>query len=166
MNRNAVHGDEHVLVTVIVIIKCSEPTAFTVVAYARRFSNVDKNSVTRVLEKVGNEAIRPAKSSDFYGDCGPQGPLDRTMSMRSFRGPSDDDRKRDFAKAVAAHLERNFNEGTFDRLVLVAPPQTLGDLKGALPTSLRARVICNIQRNLMHAASFELAGYLGAAIRD
>ena len=41
--------------------------------------------------------------------------------------------KRAFAKSVGKALEARLGEGRFERLVVVAPPPALGDLRQALP---------------------------------
>ncbi|MEX1152632.1 host attachment protein [Parvibaculum sp.] len=49
--------------------------------------------------------------------------------------------KRDFAKAVAETLLVKTREDAFDKLIVVAPPEMLGDLRTALAPETRARLI-------------------------
>lgn len=49
--------------------------------------------------------------------------------------------KRDFAKAVAETLLTKTRENAFDKLIVVAPPEMLGDLRGALAPETKARLI-------------------------
>lgn len=49
--------------------------------------------------------------------------------------------KRDFAKAVAEALLVKTRENAFDKLIVVAPPETLGDLRAALAPEVKAHLI-------------------------
>src|SRR5262245_44176993 len=52
--------------------------------------------------------------------------------------------KRAFAKSVGKALQTKLADGRFERLVVVAPPPALGDLRAALPKSVRAKVVGEI----------------------
>ncbi len=113
----------------------------------------------RVFEQEGTcGAIRPAMTKDLYGNCAAH------AGDVKPRSPIDSDRTREFTRAVAGLLEKHLKDGRFDQLILVAPPQTLGDLKGALPSVVRSRVRSEVSRNLMNVAGFELPQYLGSAL--
>jgi protein required for attachment to host cells len=49
--------------------------------------------------------------------------------------------KRDFAKSIAETLLEKTREGAFDKLIVVAPPEMLGDLRSALAPETKARLI-------------------------
>lgn len=53
-----------------------------------------------------------------------------------------------FARRIAEYVERGAADGKFDKLVLVAPPQMLGDLRSALGEQSQARVIHEIAKDL------------------
>jgi protein required for attachment to host cells len=53
-----------------------------------------------------------------------------------------------FARRVAEYVERGAADKKFDRLVLVAPPQMLGDLRGALGQQSQARVTHEVPKDL------------------
>jgi protein required for attachment to host cells len=53
-----------------------------------------------------------------------------------------------FAGQLAAMLNRASQEKAFDRLVLVAPPSTLGDLRAALDKNVRRRVAAELDKDL------------------
>jgi protein required for attachment to host cells len=76
--------------------------------------------------------------------------------------PSDPHRelKRAFARRLAGILEARLAEQRFDRLVLVAPPATLGDLRDALPKSVKARVTAELAHDLVKTPHSELPGHL------
>lgn len=70
--------------------------------------------------------------------------------------------KLQFARALAEELVKGAETNAFRRLVLVAPPQTLGDLRGLLPDRVRSLVQAEIPKDLTHlslpAVHRQLAG--------
>ena len=68
--------------------------------------------------------------------------------------------KQQFAKSVAGMLDAEAGKGAFDRLVLVAPPRTLGDLRGALAAATRAKVTGEIDKDLTHLNDHDLPAHL------
>lgn len=56
--------------------------------------------------------------------------------------------KERFAKDVAARLYHRAHAGRFEKLVIVAPPRTLGDLRAELHQEVRNRVIGEIDKDL------------------
>lgn len=57
--------------------------------------------------------------------------------------------KRAFAKMLGKVLGTKLAEDRFDRLVLVAPPPALGDLREALPKKVRAKVAGEVAQDLV-----------------
>ena len=57
--------------------------------------------------------------------------------------------KRAFAKTIGKALEKKLAEGRFERLVVVAPPPALGDLRAALPKKVRATVVGEVAQDLV-----------------
>ncbi len=74
--------------------------------------------------------------------------------------------KADFAKRVAAYLETNAAADKFDDLVLVAPPQMLGDLRGALGRQSSARLAGTAAKDLMKISTVELKAHLQPILAD
>jgi hypothetical protein len=130
----------------------------------------------RVFQIEGpGSGIRPALNHDIYG-CDDEYALPvgngngrgRAFDRESFEkrmlgfGPA---RRASFSssftRAIAQYLDRGIKDDAFDRLVIVAPPQVLGALRGALSSTVRARVTSEVSRNLMNCASYELPKYLG-----
>jgi protein required for attachment to host cells len=72
--------------------------------------------------------------------------------------------KRQFAKRVAGMLDAEADKGAFDRLILVAPPRTLGDLRGALAAPTRAKVTGEIDKDLTHLADHALPAHLDKVV--
>ncbi|MGE5147149.1 MAG: host attachment protein [Candidatus Eiseniibacteriota bacterium] len=65
-----------------------------------------------------------------------------------------------FAGALADIVNRASLDKAFDRLVLVAPPHTLGDLRQALDKQARKRVAAELDKDLTHLSLDELQAQL------
>jgi len=68
--------------------------------------------------------------------------------------------KRAFAKSVGKALEARLGEGRFERLVVVAPPPALGDLRQALPKMVRAKVVGEVAQDLVKTPKARLWPHL------
>ena len=75
-----------------------------------------------------------------------------------------DQRKEEFARAVARTLDTDAAGGRFDRLVLIAPPATLGHIRAALKPATRKLVEGEINKDLTHLPVDELAPHLADVI--
>lgn len=73
--------------------------------------------------------------------------------------------KSQFARKMADVLERAATRQAFDRLVLVAPPQTLGDLRAALGRQARDRLSGELNKDLTQVAIHDLPAHLGEVVR-
>ena len=65
-----------------------------------------------------------------------------------------------FAREVARHLDAAFEAGGCKRLLLVAPPQTLAELRNSLAPKSRNAVMAEIDKNLTHLKPAEIAKHL------
>ena len=65
-----------------------------------------------------------------------------------------------FARDLADHLEKAANHHRFDRLVLVAAPKALGDLRGLLPKTVQSRIVAEINKDLANIPTRDLARHL------
>jgi len=72
--------------------------------------------------------------------------------------------KHTFAISLARMLDERRSEHAYDRLVLVAPPKTLGDLRAALPASVRALVRAELDKDLTKTPATELPDHLSAVL--
>ena len=68
--------------------------------------------------------------------------------------------KERFAKSMAKLLDAAAGRNAFDRLILVAPPKTLGDLRAALGQRSRARVTGELDKDLTPITAAELSDHL------
>jgi protein required for attachment to host cells len=65
-----------------------------------------------------------------------------------------------FAKRLAEMLARRLANGEFQRLVLVAAPETLGDLRPALSEKVRGTVMAEIAKDLTKIPNPEIRSHL------
>jgi protein required for attachment to host cells len=72
--------------------------------------------------------------------------------------------KRAFAKSVGKALQARLAEGRFERLVVVAPPPALGDLREALPKKVQARVVAEIAQDLVKTPKARIWAHLEDAL--
>ena len=67
-----------------------------------------------------------------------------------------------FARRVADHLAEALRERRFDELTLIAAPRFLGLLRKELTASVRERVVCELDKDLVHESETEIAARLRA----
>jgi protein required for attachment to host cells len=72
--------------------------------------------------------------------------------------------KRDFSKELAAMLDQRLAAKAFDRLVLVAPPSALGDLRAALPAHMKPHIYAELNKDLTKTPAAELPQHLAAVL--
>jgi protein required for attachment to host cells len=65
-----------------------------------------------------------------------------------------------FARDLAHHLQDAANDHRFDRLVLVAAPKTLGDLRGLLPATVRKMIFAELDKDLTNVPERDLPKHL------
>ncbi|MGB1547872.1 MAG: host attachment protein [Alphaproteobacteria bacterium] len=70
-----------------------------------------------------------------------------------------------FAKEVAKILNHATQEHAFDRLVLVAPPKILGELRNLLDKTTQAHVTAEINKDLTGVPLHDLPVHLDAALK-
>ena len=68
--------------------------------------------------------------------------------------------KFEFARQLASFLEHGHNDNRFDRLVLVAPPKALGDLRELLPVPVRNLVCGELAKDLLPLDERDLPDHL------
>lgn len=72
--------------------------------------------------------------------------------------------KRTFAGEIADLLKEKTRENAFDELLLIAPPQMMGDLRSALDAPTKARVKGEVVKDLTKLSTTELHDYLVAEV--
>jgi protein required for attachment to host cells len=66
-----------------------------------------------------------------------------------------------FLRRIAARLSQARRRGEYDRLVVVAPPRALGQLRRLLPAAVRDALLAEVERDLAGLPAAELADRLG-----
>jgi protein required for attachment to host cells len=74
--------------------------------------------------------------------------------------------KTDFARRLAEYIETSAAADKFDDFVMVAPPQMLGDLRGALSRQASARLAGTAAKDLMKIPAAELKTHLQPILDD
>jgi len=69
--------------------------------------------------------------------------------------------KAKFADHLAQVLAKALDTGSYDRLVVVAAPVTLGDLRAALTPKVREKVIGELSKDLTKIPDSEIGNHLG-----
>lgn len=67
-----------------------------------------------------------------------------------------------FARRVVDELERAQRQDCFDRLVLMAAPEFLGDLREVMPKSLSATITLEVRKDLVHQDERTIRSHLPA----
>jgi protein required for attachment to host cells len=69
--------------------------------------------------------------------------------------------KKTFAHQLSDMLAEKASAGAFDRVVLVAPPAFLGDLRATMSEAVRGRVHAEIAKDLTRTPNDEIRSHLG-----
>ena len=131
----------------------------------------------RILENTGpGKGLIPLPAEDMHQTLRPSRDIDADRPGRThdrmgpgrhaMEPPSDSHReeKRHFATELAGHLNAAVLKHSYDRLVLVAPAKTLGDLRQALSKEAAAKVDGELSKDLIKIPDQELAQHLGTVI--
>jgi len=131
----------------------------------------------RVFANRGpGKGIEAVQGGVINGDHRPDHELVRDSAGRTFESVGDTrhaitpktdphrELKRDFAKHLADMLDRSYADKAFDRLVLVAPPTALGDLRAALTAQVKPHVYAELDKDLVKTPTAELPQHLGAVL--
>lgn len=90
-------------------------------------------------------------------DLASDGPSGARPAEQSSRGTDE----ATFAKQMAAALHRMHKAGEFKALVLVADPQTLGQLRDAMHKSLQVALVLTLHKNFTNHSVSEITKALG-----
>jgi len=96
-------------------------------------------------------ADRPGRTFDSVG------------KGRHAKAPTTDPRdneKQHFVRRLAEMLDDAAKHGRYDRLVIVAPPRALGQLRAMLSDRVRAKVSGELDKDLTHVPTGELTRHL------
>jgi protein required for attachment to host cells len=69
------------------------------------------------------------------------------------------------AHEVASFLDAAAGRGDYDRLVIAAPPRTLGDLRGDLSAKVQAKLVGDLPKDLMNLPPRDLPGHFADIVK-
>ncbi|MBU1304421.1 MAG: host attachment protein [Alphaproteobacteria bacterium] len=127
----------------------------------------------RVLENTGpgkglqqvkglDWTMTPLQAQDIVTDR-PGRSFSSNGSGRSAMEPKTDPvehRETEFVKAVAASLDTQLQAGAFDRLVIVAAPIALGDIRKAMTPAVKKAVVAELSKDLTNLPTAQLPQHL------
>jgi len=127
----------------------------------------------RILESEGaGRGLRAVEGAAFHGEHGATHEIMSDRAGRTFQSVgsarsakearSDPHRelKRRFARRLADALDEGLARGAYDRLVVVAAPAALGDLRDAISAPVRAKVTAEVAKDLTRTPDREVADHL------
>jgi len=131
-------------------------------AHARAYLNDGPGKGISELTKFARDLDLKASrdiDADRQGrtfDSGGQG-------RHAMESPTDSKRhsKQEFHRQLSGDVEAALNAGEFDRLVLVAPPATLGDLRQGFSKGSADKIYGELAKDLVKASENELLEQLG-----
>jgi len=112
----------------------------------------------------GTQEVPPSREivSDAPGRMQGSGGTGAT-AMTARTDPHELEEKR-FTESLAAEVSRAALEKQFDRLILAAPPRTLGILRKSLSSHATDRVIAELDKDLTKASRNDLAAHMDGHI--
>lgn len=128
----------------------------------------------RILENLGpGKGLKSVEGLEFSNalPSGDEGANERgrtfesaTPARSSLEPPTDPERlsKRRFAADLGRAVRTKLEDGAYDRLVLVAPAQMLGELRAEIDEHVRKVVTGDLSADLTHMKDDEVARHLGA----
>tara|TARA_R110000823_G_scaffold47903_19_gene122020 strand:- start:12934 stop:13380 length:447 start_codon:yes stop_codon:yes gene_type:complete len=134
---------------------------------------VADGSKARIYEYMGpNEALRLLDNGEFSHSNKPSREIAQEKRGRVFHSadgsrsamerPSDphEFEKKRFAAQLADHLNQEEKKRRFDRLIVVAPPKSLGELRQQLSSAVLERVAGEIDKELTNLDPADLPKHL------
>jgi protein required for attachment to host cells len=67
---------------------------------------------------------------------------------------------RQFATRIARDLAKDHDSGRFDRLVIIAGPTMLGELRGALPTHVKRCIATTLVKDVLHRDDWDVRAHI------
>lgn len=120
----------------------------------------------------GSDKLTSALDQEFVGTNLPSREIGSDRPGRSFDSaglgrhamepPTDPHRyqERAFAREVAEIIEQALQRGEFARLIVVAPPKAMGDLRAEFSPEVRKRVTAEVLKDLTKVPTHELPKHL------
>jgi len=121
-------------------------------------TGVGKGVTELSLRSAADLGVEPTRYADMPG----RGQAAPGMAAHGFDRPtSERDQTRDsLAEAIAAAALAEWQKGSYDRLIVAAPPKMLGALRPRLPAALTAALSVDLPKDLTKLPALELAKHL------
>lgn len=134
-------------------------------ARARILANAGPN--TGLVPVPGTARSQPTPKTSDLGSDKPGRSFSSVGDSRSAVDNSDWHafEKQKFAHEIAGLLDAACTAGDFDALVVVAPPETLGELRHSLHAATRAKVTGELAKDLTKHALADLPGHLDGLMK-
>jgi len=145
----------------------TESTTWIVVADGAKARVLARHGRNGPLEPASNQCFTEAEARLPTRDVGTDRPgrvHESANTARHAMEPRVDWHrfaKEQFARGIATALEAAAQKKQYEALILVAPPQALGDLRRALGRHARALVAGEIAKDLTNLSDHELPVHLG-----
>jgi protein required for attachment to host cells len=111
--------------------------------------------ITTGIERIADVKIGHGKS--HHEDAGPRGASHHGYDVSSEKNHHNDGA---FIQKLSAWLDLASKEKVFDRLVLVASPHTLGDIRTSLSKDIQGRIIGEMDKDLIKTPEKEIEDHL------
>jgi protein required for attachment to host cells len=126
-----------------------------------RFVERDKKGVFRTVASFVSTELHD-RTSDLGRDKPPRAHESATATRHAIEPRRDlkEAAKADFVKLVAEQIDAEHGRGQFDRIMLVAPPGVLTELKENLSRPIAGLVVDDLQKDLTNIPDHQLADHL------
>jgi protein required for attachment to host cells len=128
-----------------------------------RFVERDKKGVFRTVASFVSTELHD-RTSDLGRDRPPRAHESATATRHAIEPRRDlkEAAKADFVKLVAEQIDAEHGRGQFDKIMLVAPPGVLTELKENLSRPIAGIVVDDLQKDLTNIPDHQLADHLAA----
>lgn len=133
-------------------------------AQARVLENTGPGKGLKQVEGL-DWAIEPLSAQEIVTDK--PGRSHSTGGPRSAIEPKTDPvayRETEFVKSLAAMLDRQQQKNAFDRLVVVAAPVALGDIRKAMSPAVKKTIVAELNKDLTNLPTAQLDQHLDGII--
>jgi protein required for attachment to host cells len=140
-----------------------KPTIWVLVADAARARLFQVEPEKTLAPALGQELIGSNLPSREIASDRPGRTFDRGGQGRHAMEPSTDPARHaqeQFARDIVRLLDEKRESRSFERLVVVAPPQFLGDLRAVMPQQLQEAVSAEVAKDLSKLPPHELRHHL------
>lgn len=102
---------------------------------------------------------KPLKSTDIMADRPGRSHASTGHGRSAMEPPTDpvDKREADFIVSVAAMLDKQLSDKAFDRLILAAAPQALGNLRKSISSQVQKTVMAELAKDLTRVPNTDIS---------